>query len=496
MTFDEYFSRGVPKVNAPNVFRTSDGQYVNDQDQPLRVINNSLSDDPAMWTYQDELGKIYTPKLHNQQPTVQNMTEDEVQRASDRKAYKDQMNAWADRFNTAGNVLMDVAGYIPAGKAIPMIGRPMGIIENLSRPRLREHLFAARAPIKYNDIGGTIKRLAKGVLSGKRADIENPYWANKETFSDLRALIEPTASYSMSKEEREKYLEDRIRRAANARFDAWRLYNRLPQKYNTFVKNKNYPGAYTALDDINTLATIPENATFDFVNSAGGMTGKQIDTILGEEKYIPELNEMPAKFGITTISDRWDLHPFSAYDNRLITKVKRAYGKHVYPKLNKISNFVEKNADKYIYDLNAEKEWYNAHKEYADYLMDVGMDYQDVFKKSGLTARLAESIKEKAASLSSIPKFKFLNTLDKKLANFEPGERIFGAKPFLVVNEVPWTNRMIGKYVDYGKQIPITERQAGFHSKQFLPTAVKDWKRYGIKPKDKYIKTFNTDIAK
>ena len=115
MTFDEYFSRGVPKVNAPNVFRTSDGQYVNDQDQPLRVINNSLSDDPAMWTYQDELGKIYTPKLRSQQPVVQNMTEDEVQRASDRKAYKDKTNAWADRFNTAGNVLMNVAGFIPAG---------------------------------------------------------------------------------------------------------------------------------------------------------------------------------------------------------------------------------------------------------------------------------------------------------------------------------------------------------------------------------------------
>lgn len=115
MTFDEYFSRGVPKVNAPNVFRTSDGQYVNDQDQPLRVINNSLSDDPAMWTYQDELGKIYTPKSHSQQPVVQNMTEDEVQRSSDRKAYKDQMNAWADRFNTAGNVLMNVASFIPAG---------------------------------------------------------------------------------------------------------------------------------------------------------------------------------------------------------------------------------------------------------------------------------------------------------------------------------------------------------------------------------------------
>ena len=38
-----------------------------------------------------------------------------------------------------------------------------------------------------------------------------------------------------------------------------------------------------------------------------------------------------------------------------------------------------------------------------------------------------------------VPEFKLLNSLDKKLANFEPGERIFGAKPFLVVNEVPWT---------------------------------------------------------
>ena len=120
MTFDEYFSRGVPKVNAPNVFKTSDGQYVNDQDQPLRVINNSLSDDPAMWTYQDELGKIYTPKSHSQQPVVQNMTEDEVQRASARKDYKDKMNAWADRFNTAGNVLMDVAGFIPVGGGAPI----------------------------------------------------------------------------------------------------------------------------------------------------------------------------------------------------------------------------------------------------------------------------------------------------------------------------------------------------------------------------------------
>lgn len=120
MTFDEYFSRGVPKVNAPNVFRTSDGQYVNDQDQPLRVINNSLSDDPAMWTYQDELGKIYTPKLQIQQPTIQKMTEDEVQRASDRKSYKDQMNAWADRFNTAGNVLMNVADFIPGDGVVPI----------------------------------------------------------------------------------------------------------------------------------------------------------------------------------------------------------------------------------------------------------------------------------------------------------------------------------------------------------------------------------------
>ena len=121
MTFDEYFSRGVPKVNAPNVFRTSDGQYVNDKDQPLRVINNSLSDNPAMWTYQDELGKIYTPKIQNQRPTVQNMTEDEVQRASDRKAYKDQMNAWADGFNTAGNALMIASNFIPVGGALPAV---------------------------------------------------------------------------------------------------------------------------------------------------------------------------------------------------------------------------------------------------------------------------------------------------------------------------------------------------------------------------------------
>lgn len=182
MTFDEYFSRGVPKVNAPNVFRTSDGQYVNDQDQPLRVINNSLSDNPAMWTYQDELGKIYTPKLQIQQPTIQKMTEDEVQRASDRKAYKDQMNALADRFNTAGNVLMNVANFIPAGSVTTT---PMELADGLKQfakyavekaPSIRVGNWFYRIPKDKTKAYRIMDRIeADDILSGMplRSRIEN-----------------------------------------------------------------------------------------------------------------------------------------------------------------------------------------------------------------------------------------------------------------------------------------------------------------------------------
>lgn len=48
-------------IKKPNVFRTSDGTYVNDKDQPLQIINQAF-DDPQYWTYQDQAGNIYIPR--------------------------------------------------------------------------------------------------------------------------------------------------------------------------------------------------------------------------------------------------------------------------------------------------------------------------------------------------------------------------------------------------------------------------------------------------
>ena len=76
--FDKYVPRlkngklpGFADGNVPNIFRRPNGSFFyqgDDGEIDVTPLNTTLSDDPSMWTYVDQSGKQYTPRL---QPTNQ-----------------------------------------------------------------------------------------------------------------------------------------------------------------------------------------------------------------------------------------------------------------------------------------------------------------------------------------------------------------------------------------------------------------------------------------
>lgn len=116
-------------ITKPNVFRTADGQYVNDKNQPLQVVNQTFQD-PAYWTYQDASGNLYVPQ---QLPTdSKNATIGKDYRVDINKSnreYKDRMNRYADIAHSVGTGLMDASMFV---------GPEMGALVNGARMYLAD----------------------------------------------------------------------------------------------------------------------------------------------------------------------------------------------------------------------------------------------------------------------------------------------------------------------------------------------------------------------
>jgi hypothetical protein len=173
--------------------------------------------------------------------------------------------------------------------------------------------------------------------------------------------------------EREQYLKEFGERALRARTDMWRMYNRMPQKYNTFVPSERHPGAYTAPEDIKSLKWIPtpnESVNgVDFVNSVGGNTGRPIVTNLG--RGIPDgENVLSKEFGVTTVSDLWDLHPFSRSGDRVIDRLQRGWNKTIGNTLNNYSKKVKRLSENLKYDNKEIEKWIAANKD-DEFAMDI-----------------------------------------------------------------------------------------------------------------------------
>lgn len=256
----------------------------------------------------------------------------------------------------------------------------------------RKIVYYNRRPFAYNNRLNTIKAIAKDYITGKQRDIEQAPWLKDSN----NKLINP--------------------KVFTARVDAWRLYNKFPQKYNTFTQNLD--GTYTAQKDIEKFKTlpltdeiyealkkskksgIPYNYTgFDFINGSGGNVNTSI-------KYVNYFGQNPADEmrGIIQTSDTWDLHPFNINYTKALEFLNTQYPKQ-----------------KFLFNNNA---------------------------------------------------FKFLLN---KVGNIEAG-KIFGANPFKVINEIPITakttiNKNTGEII--GQNI-----FKGFNSK--FPYSKKDLNNYNI----------------
>lgn len=303
----------------------------------------------------------------------------------------------------------------------PLAGWAGGVARNLQPQSIRNWAYVSKAPIGYGGKKEALQYFIEGVLSGRPADIENPWWFNGNSAKALQEYPEKAMPEYFLRGDYDDYLSDFGHRALRARTDMWRMYNHIPQKYNTFTPSKLHPGAWTAEQDIRDLGFIPQQIEgrnqLDFVNSVGGNIGKPEIQKLGHGRTPADQWK---EWGVTTTSDWFDLHPLSRPGDRIIEK-------YIQPTFRKF----------------------------------IGRPLERITGKEVLT-----------------PEFDFLKPLEEKVARFEWG-RLIGSDPVLVQYDIPWTSEV--KFKDFnGTPIHYKEFTPGFKSEDILPEEVKNWDKYYI----------------
>lgn len=315
---------------------------------------------------------------------------------------------------------------------------------------LRKHIFENISPIGYDKPISRIKEAFKSALSGAEADIDNPSWFNNKSAQDLN-----TYNVGITKNMFGPH-------ALEARFDAWRKYLGLPQKFNTWTESPIVKGAYTDTKGISNLKVLPKDQSVDFINSAGGNVANDI-----EEFTTRGYNGQ--KYGVSHIRDTWDLQPWSRLRGNIIEdKVIRPLYNTTIGKANrKLSSSLHKFINKYGYDNEAIQKYLNENGEEAlDNLSDVIEYFADtksikgklVHKLSGLDDIVNNKgyyVINKNSKLS-----KLTNKLSDKIKNFEASSLLPGAKPFKIAYDIPWTNEVF----------PNNEMVKGFNMIDNLPT--------------------------
>ena len=315
---------------------------------------------------------------------------------------------------------------------------------------LRKHIFENISPIGYDKPIPRIKEAFKSALSGAEADIDNPSWFNDKSAQDLNIY-----NIGITKNMFGPH-------ALEARFDAWRKYLGLPQKFNTWSKSPIVKGAYTDTKGISNLKVLPKDQSVDFINSAGGNVANNI-----EEFTTRGYNGQ--KYGVSHIRDTWDLQPWSKLRGNIIEdKVIRPLYNTTIGKVNrKLSSSLHKFINKYGYDNEAIQKYLNENgEEGLDNLSDVIEYFADTKSIKGKLAhklsRLDDIINNKGYYVinKNSKLSKLTNKLSDKIKNFEASSLLPGAKPFKIAYDIPWTNEVF----------PNNEMVKGFNMIDNLPT--------------------------
>lgn len=330
------------------------------------------------------------------------------------------------------------------------LGKTGVSLYRLRPSNLRKHIFENISPIGYDKPIPRIKEAFKSALSGAEADIDNPSWFNDKSAQDLN-----TYNVGITKNMFGPH-------ALEARFDAWRKYLGLPQKFNTWTESPIVKGAYTDTKGISNLKVLPKDQSVDFINSAGGNVANNI-----EEFTTRGYNGQ--KYGVSHIRDTWDLQPWSRLRGNIIEdKVIRPLYNSTIAKANrKVSSSLHKFINKYGYDNEAIQKYLNENGEEAlDNLSDVIEYFANTKSIKGKLAHklsgLDDVLNNKAYyTINKDSKLsKLTNKLSDKIKNFEASSLLPGAKPFKIAYDIPWTNEVF----------PNNEMVKGFNMINTLPT--------------------------
>lgn len=330
------------------------------------------------------------------------------------------------------------------------LGKAGVSLYRLRPSNLRKHIFENISPIGYDKPIPRIKEAFKSALSGAEADIDNPSWFNDKSAQDLN-----TYNVGITKNMFGPH-------ALEARFDAWRKYLGLPQKFNTWTESPIVKGAYTDTKGISNLKVLPKDQSVDFINSAGGNVANNI-----EEFTTRGYNGQ--KYGVSHIRDTWDLQPWSRLRGNIIEdKVIRPLYNSTIGKANrKVSSGLHKFINKYGYDNEAIQKYLNENgEEGLNNLSDVIEYFADTKSIKGKIAHklsgLDDVLNDKAHyTMNKDSKLsKLTNKLSNKIKNFEASSLLPGAKPFKIAYDIPWTNKVF----------PNNEMVKGFNMIDTLPT--------------------------
>lgn len=315
---------------------------------------------------------------------------------------------------------------------------------------LRKHIFENISPIGYDKPISRIKEAFKSALSGAEADIDNPSWFNNKSAQDLN-----TYNVGITKNMFGPH-------ALEARFDAWRKYLGLPQKFNTWTESPIVKGAYTDTKGISNLKVLPKDQSVDFINSAGGNVANDIEEFTTRGYH-------GQKYGVSHIRDTWDLQPWSRLRGNIIEdKVIRPLYNNTIGKVNrKLSSSLHKFINKYGYDNEAIQKYLNENgEEELNNLSDVIEYFVDTKSIKGKLAHklsgLDDIVKNKGYYVinKNSKLSKLTNKLSDKIKNFEASSLLPGAKPFKIAYDIPWTNEVF----------PNNEMVKGFNMIDNLPT--------------------------
>lgn len=319
-----------------------------------------------------------------------------------------------------------------AGDALDLLGAAdiLQLGTKIANPLYRAgYAYVNISPAGYDRPVQKAVNYTSDLLTGKPADLSHPKWEGQV---DPRRTANYIVGHGLPGE-----MEDQAQTIATmTRDDAWRKYLGLPEKYGMYIKNADGTYSYN-LQKINAIADgkLTPDLThtsgdieipfadndwngYDFVTGAGG-------GLTGNTSKLTHIDPDGTKHGIQTITDTWDLHPFSRPGDKIMEK---AWGAIVQPVTSKVVNRLHSFGNTIGYDTKAFKKAFDSAPEFEKEWLELDMFPRPnrVLTKIGNTLRDVDYPKMPT----------FVKKLDSKIAKYEVGP-ILGGKPFVMRTDLP-----------------------------------------------------------